>query len=273
LRTILDTLNFRSPALRRRLADRFNSLAVAGERPAMGYDSPPWDVLRSFDVNLDGFPHNAGATLFERLCLGAPFVTLAGRTSRRDHPDGDGHRQWIASREAEDIEKAAGLAADARRLAKIEPALRDEFRASPLMDEVGFARAVAAPCRAMRRRRLGLAASELTIAPQPPRRRQPPRPAGSDEGAQTRAGRRKKRSPHRLQIISPFGMRTAGWPVCLRHQPSFWPPQTHWPAQLRWKFGPQPPKANAGETVDETTAERMTTPNSLAESLLMKASN
>ena len=42
--------------------------------------------------------------------------------------------------------------------------------------------------------------------------------------------------------------------MCLRHQASFWPPQTHWPAQLRWKFGPQPPNANAGVTADETAA-------------------
>jgi hypothetical protein len=34
------------------------------------------------------------------------------------------------------------LAADARRLAEIKTALRDEMRASRLMDEVGFARAV-----------------------------------------------------------------------------------------------------------------------------------
>jgi len=29
---------------------------------------------------------------------------------------------------------------------------------------------------------------------------------------------------------------------------------------LRWKFGPQPPNANAGVTADDRAAERMTTP-------------
>jgi hypothetical protein len=45
---------------------------------------------------------------------------------------------------AEHREKAAGLAADARRLAEIKTALRDQKRASPLSDEVCFARAVQA---------------------------------------------------------------------------------------------------------------------------------
>jgi predicted O-linked N-acetylglucosamine transferase (SPINDLY family) len=62
---------------------------------------------------------------------------------------------------AEYSEKAAGLAADTRRLAEIKTALRDEIRASPSTDEVGFARAVAASYRAMRRRwRPSLAASD-----------------------------------------------------------------------------------------------------------------
>jgi hypothetical protein len=53
------------------------------------------------------------------------------------------------------------LAADARRLAEIKVALRDEIRASPSTDEVGFPRAVEASYRAMWRRwRPGPAASD-----------------------------------------------------------------------------------------------------------------
>jgi predicted O-linked N-acetylglucosamine transferase (SPINDLY family) len=52
--------------------------------------------------------------------------------------------QWIASSDADYGEKAAALAADTRRVAGIRTALRDEMRASPFMDEVGFARAVEA---------------------------------------------------------------------------------------------------------------------------------
>src|SRR5271154_2346079 len=64
-------------------------------------------------------------------------------------------------------------------------------------------------------------------------------------------------------------MRVAGWPVVLRHQSSFWPPQTHWPQPLRWRFGPQPPNANAGVIADDRAAERTTIPISLTERLFI----
>jgi hypothetical protein len=45
----------------------------------------------------------------------------------------------------------------------------------------------------------------------------------------------------------------------------------HWPdTLLRWRFGPQPPNANAGVTADDRAAESMTTPSSVAESFFMK---
>src|SRR5580700_3448914 len=74
-----------------------------------------------------------------------------------------------------------------------------------------------------------------------------------------------------MQRSVPSGMRTAAWPVFRTHQAWFWPPHMHWPdTLLRWRFGPQPPNANAGVTADDSTAERMTTPSSLAESFFMK---
>ena len=86
----------------------------------------------------------------------------------------------------------------------------------------------------------------------------------SDEGS-------VKPVPHLLmQTSSPFGIRTAGWPVCLRHQASFWPPHMHRPVTLlRWRFGPQPPNANAGVTADDSAAERTTNPSSVAEIFFM----
>lgn len=169
-RLVLNSLNFRSAALQRQLAERFASLGVEQERLAMGYDSPPWDVLRSFDISLDCFPHNSGTTLYESLWLGVPFVTLAGRPSvgrlGAAILAAVGHPEWIASSEAEYVEKAAALAADASRLAEIKAALRDDVRASPLLDEFGFARAVEASYRTMWRRWCaGLPATDLSIAP------------------------------------------------------------------------------------------------------------
>ena len=89
-------------------------------------------------------------------------------------------------------------------------------------------------------------------------------------GARPLYGRRRKQVPHLKQRIVPSGMRTAVWPVCLRHQAWFWPPQRQPPYGPRWPFGPQPPNANAGVTADDRAAERMTTPSSVAESFFMK---
>ena len=92
-------------------------------------------------------------------------------------------------------------------------------------------------------------------------------------GARPLYGRRRKQVPHLKQRIVPSGMRTAVWPVCLRHQAWFWPPHTHRPEiLLRWPFGPQPPNASAGVTADDRAAERMTTPSSIAESFFMETS-
>ncbi len=136
-RLVLNSLNFRSLALRRALADRFAALGVAEERIAMGHDTPPWDVLRSFDVSLDAFPHNSGTTLFESLWLGVPFVTLAGRPSvgrlGATILTAVGHPEWIASSEADYVDKAVALATDPQRLAEIKATLADEVRASPLL--------------------------------------------------------------------------------------------------------------------------------------------
>ena len=37
----------------------------------------------------------------------------------------------------------------------------------------------------------------------------------------------------------------------------------------RWRFGPQPPNANAGVATDDMTVERITTPSSAAESFFI----
>jgi hypothetical protein len=65
-RLVLNSLNFRSPALQRELADRFKSPEVEEERLVMGYDTPPWDVLRSLDISLVAF-----RTIRAQLCLRA----------------------------------------------------------------------------------------------------------------------------------------------------------------------------------------------------------
>jgi len=53
---------------------------------------------------------------------------------------GVGHPEWIANAEDEYIEIAVKLASDLDALAATRSRLRDEMKASPVMDEAGFAR-------------------------------------------------------------------------------------------------------------------------------------
>ena len=105
------------------------------------------------DIGLDCFPHNSGTTLLETLYLGVPYVTLLGRPSvgrlGSAFLEGAGHPEWIARTEEEYIEKAVKLASDLPALSKIRSQLREEMKASRLMDEAGFTRKIEAAYRAM----------------------------------------------------------------------------------------------------------------------------
>ena len=152
-RLVIDSGNFRDPALQHALTEKFAAHGIKRTRLEIGFHSPPWDVLRGIDIGLDCFPHNSGTTLFETLYMGVPYVTLAGRPSvgrmGSSFLQGAGHPEWIAQTEEEYIEKAVALAADLPQLAALRFGLRDAMKASPLMDETGFARKVEAAYRAM----------------------------------------------------------------------------------------------------------------------------
>ena len=155
-RLVIDSGNYRDEGMRSALFEKFAVHGVAPERLAIGYHSPPWDVLSSMDIGLDCFPHNSGTTLFESLYMGVPFITLAGRPSvgrlGSSILHGVGHPEWIAANEEEYVEKAIELASDLPRLARLRAGLRTETEASPLRDEAGFARAVEAAYREMFKR-------------------------------------------------------------------------------------------------------------------------
>ena len=152
-RLVIDSGNYRDAAMRAALLERFAQYGIAAERLQIGFHSPPWDVLREMDIGLDCFPHNSGTTLFESLYMGVPFITLAGRPSVGRLGSsillGVGHPEWIAQSEEEYIERAVALASDLPRLGRIRAGLRAEMEASPIRDEVGFARKVEAAYREM----------------------------------------------------------------------------------------------------------------------------
>ena len=62
---------------------------------------------------------------------------------------GAGHPEWIAKNEDDYVAKAVELANDVVRLSKIRSTLRDQMEASPLRNEVGFARKVEEAYRGM----------------------------------------------------------------------------------------------------------------------------
>jgi predicted O-linked N-acetylglucosamine transferase (SPINDLY family) len=145
-RLVVNSGNFSQADVREQWLKRFEAAGVARERIDMGFQSPPWDVLRGIDIALDCFPQNSGTTLLESLYMGLPFVTLAGTPSMgtlgASVLTAVGHSEWIATTEEEYVEKLVVLAGDLHSLAKVRMGLRAEMQASALMDEPGFARDV-----------------------------------------------------------------------------------------------------------------------------------
>jgi predicted O-linked N-acetylglucosamine transferase (SPINDLY family) len=150
---IINSGSFQDPAMQKEFTDKFTALGIDRERLEIGYQSPPWDVLRRIDIGFDCFPHNSGTTLFENLYMGVPFITLAERPSVGrlgcSILEGIGHPEWIAQTEEEYIEKAVALAGDLPELAKLRAGLRQEMERSPLMDEPAFTRKVETAYRDM----------------------------------------------------------------------------------------------------------------------------
>lgn len=145
-RLVINSGNFSQPEVCELWVQRFEDLGIARERLEIGYQSPPWDVLRGMDIALDCFPQNSGTTLLESLYMGLPFVTLAGTPSMgtlgASVLTGLGRTEWIAHSEDEYVDKLVALASDLPALATIRSGLRPEMQASALMDEPGFARDV-----------------------------------------------------------------------------------------------------------------------------------
>ena len=155
-RLVVNSETYRNDGVRAALVDRFAVHGIGPERLDIGFQTPPWDVLRRIDIGLDCFPHNSGTTLFESLYMGVPYVTLAGRPSvgllGSSILRGVGHPEWIAHSEDEYVDLAVALASDLHKLSTLRAGLRAAMQASALMDEAAFARKVEAACREMFRR-------------------------------------------------------------------------------------------------------------------------
>jgi predicted O-linked N-acetylglucosamine transferase (SPINDLY family) len=111
------------------------------------------NLYRRIDIALDPFPYNGTTATCESLWMGAPVVTLAGRThvsrvgaSLLTHL---GAPEWIAATPDEYATICARLAADISHLASIRQGLRERLQSSPLCDAACFTRNLESAFRTM----------------------------------------------------------------------------------------------------------------------------
>jgi len=105
--------------------------------------------LREVDLALDTMPASGGMTACDTLWMGTPVLTLAGDRSMSRSAAGIlsvlGLDGWVATSPDDYVARAVAFAGGGRA----ERGLRDRMRASPLMDEAAFARAMEALLREM----------------------------------------------------------------------------------------------------------------------------
>lgn len=152
-RLIINSGDFRDVKVQDEMASRFTRYGIDRSRLLIGFSSPSWSVLKHIDIGLDCFPHNSGTTLLESLYMGIPFISLADRPTvgriGASVLTAAGHPEWIAYTEEEYAQKAIVLAHDIDQLQRLRNSLRDEMKASLLMDEPAFARSVEKAYRQM----------------------------------------------------------------------------------------------------------------------------
>ena len=105
------------------------------------------------DVALDPFPYNGTTTSCEALWMGVPMITREGdRHCARvgmSLLQAIGLDDWIAYSDEEYVNKAVEIANNREELIETKRTLRDRMKASPLCDQVGFARKFEAALREM----------------------------------------------------------------------------------------------------------------------------
>lgn len=146
-----------SDGARRAMHERFAAAGVAEDRVTLlGAERAVRHHLERYaemDIALDSFPYHGTTTTFEALWMGVPVVVLEGRAhvsrvgvSILRHLGLD----ELVARDADDyVAKAAALAGDPQRLARLRAGLRGRLRDSPLMDAKSFARSIEAAYRRM----------------------------------------------------------------------------------------------------------------------------
>jgi len=107
------------------------------------------DYFRSFndiDAALDTTPYSGGTTTCDTLWMGVPIITVPGTRSISRSTASIlatlGLSEWIAASPEDYVRLAVKRAEDREAIAELRRTLRARMRASPLMDELQFARDV-----------------------------------------------------------------------------------------------------------------------------------
>ena len=136
--------------------ERFAKAGIDPARVRFVGMTPTLEYLRKhheIDIALDPFPYGGGTTTCDALWMGVPVVTLAGRTAVGRAGvsllSNVGLPELIARTPQQCISIATALAADTAKLGQIRAGLREQMRASPLMDARRFATDMEAAYRFM----------------------------------------------------------------------------------------------------------------------------
>jgi len=125
---------------------RFERYGIDPERIVPEHLKPHWGGYNEFDIALDAFPNNGGATTLEALWMGVPVLTMQGRPgvglygASLLHPVG--LNDWITNTEEAYIDQAVSAANDLTGLGELRATLRQRFENSPLQDVPTFTRSL-----------------------------------------------------------------------------------------------------------------------------------
>ncbi|MFM9968283.1 MAG: tetratricopeptide repeat protein [Burkholderiales bacterium] len=132
-----------------RLREMFEYFGVAAARLRIVSPQNYENYLRLYgevDIALDSWPYNGATTTCDSLWMGVPVVTLAGDAGMSRSGvsllRSAGLPEHIATSVADYVRIARELATDLQTLALLRRGLRDQFRASPIMDAKGFTEGV-----------------------------------------------------------------------------------------------------------------------------------
>jgi predicted O-linked N-acetylglucosamine transferase (SPINDLY family) len=141
---------------REEVVRRFECREVSAERLEF-VGAQPWDqyvrCVQRIDIGLDPFPYGGGITTCDALWMGAPVVTLSGKTAVGRGGcsilSNIGLPELMAKTPEQYVQIAVSLAADLSRLNTLHSSLRNRMEASPLRDAKRCARDIEAAYRQM----------------------------------------------------------------------------------------------------------------------------